>query len=90
MPYKSDLQRRFFHSEGAKKAGITKSEVKEFDESSKGLELPEHVKKHKFSEALKTKMSEGGAVEEHAHYDKLSKEEKRKFHINKILELLGK
>lgn len=41
MPYKSDAQRRFFHSAGAAKAGITKAEVKEFDQASKGLSLPE-------------------------------------------------
>ena len=45
MPYASDAQRRFFHSSGAKKAGITKSQVKEFDKASKGMKLPEHVKK---------------------------------------------
>lgn len=42
MPYKSDAQRRFFHSSGAKKAGISKETVKEFDEASKGMKLPEH------------------------------------------------
>ncbi len=43
MPYKSDAQRRFFHSPGAAKAGIKSSKVKEFDKASKGLELPETV-----------------------------------------------
>ena len=41
MPYKSDAQRRFFHSDGAAKAGITPNMVKEWDESSKGADLPE-------------------------------------------------
>lgn len=41
MPYKSDAQRRFFHSKGAKKAGITKKEVGEFDAASRGMKLPE-------------------------------------------------
>ena len=41
MPYKSDAQRRFFHSAGAAKAGITPAEVKEFDQASKGMKLPE-------------------------------------------------
>lgn len=41
MPYKSDKQRRFFHSPGAKKAGISKETVKEFDKASKGKSLPE-------------------------------------------------
>lgn len=45
--YKSDQQRKFFHSPGAKKAGITPSEVKEFDQSSKGLKLPKFKKMKK-------------------------------------------
>jgi len=44
VPYKSDAQRRFFHSPGAKKAGITPSQVQEFDSASKGRKLPEKVK----------------------------------------------
>jgi len=48
MPYKSDAQRRFFHTDTAKKAGITDKEVNEFDKASKGMKLPEK------------KMSEGG------------------------------
>lgn len=58
MPYKSLAQMRFFHSPGAKKVGITSSEVKEFDSASKGMKLPEEhnakknalksiIKKHK-------------------------------------------
>ncbi len=41
MPYVSDAQRRFFHSPGAEKAGISQATVKEFDEASKGKVLPE-------------------------------------------------
>ena len=41
MPYKSDAQRRFFHTDTAKKAGITDKEVNEFDQASKGKKLPE-------------------------------------------------
>jgi hypothetical protein len=41
MPYKSDAQRRFFHSPGAKKAGISKKTVEEYDNASRGKELPE-------------------------------------------------
>lgn len=41
MPYKSDSQRRFFHSPGAKKAGISASTIKEYDKASKGKNLPE-------------------------------------------------
>ena len=49
MPYKSDAQRRFFHSAGAKKAGISEKTVEEFDSASKGMKLPEHVKPKKKS-----------------------------------------
>jgi hypothetical protein len=45
MPYKSQAQRRFFHSKGAKKAGITKKEVEEWDAASKGKKLPARAKK---------------------------------------------
>jgi hypothetical protein len=45
MPYKSDAQRRFFHSAGAKKAGISKKTVEEFDKASKGKKLPNKIKK---------------------------------------------
>jgi hypothetical protein len=45
MPYKSDAQRKFFHTDTAKKKGITKKEVKEFDKASKGKKLPKKVKK---------------------------------------------
>jgi hypothetical protein len=43
MPYKSDAQRRFFHSPGAVKAGISSGVVNEFDKASKGMDLPEKV-----------------------------------------------
>ena len=45
MPYKSAAQRRFFHSKGAKKAGISKKEVAEWDRESKGKHVPERKKK---------------------------------------------
>lgn len=47
MPYKSDAQRRFFHTDTAKKAGIKESTVKEFDTASKGLKLPRFSKMKK-------------------------------------------
>lgn len=47
MPYKSDAQRKFFHSAGAKKAGITSKDVKKWDKESKGMDLPERVKPKK-------------------------------------------
>jgi hypothetical protein len=43
MPYRSESQRRFFHSTGAKKAGISSGTVNEFDKTSKNMKLPEHV-----------------------------------------------
>lgn len=47
MPYKSEKQRKFFHSEGAKKAGITPEMIKEYDKASKGKDLPETFNKLK-------------------------------------------
>lgn len=44
-PYKSQAQRRFFHSPGAKRAGISAAEVSEFDEASKGRKLPARAPK---------------------------------------------
>jgi hypothetical protein len=53
MPYVSKAQMRFFHSAGAKKAGITPEMVKEYDEASKGLKLPERKMKLKTKVRLK-------------------------------------
>lgn len=47
MPYKSDAQRKFFHSKGAAKADITPKQVAEFDAASKGLDLPAKAPKPK-------------------------------------------
>ena len=47
MPYRSEAQRKFFHSAGAKKAGITKADVKKWDKESKGTHPPKKVKKKK-------------------------------------------
>jgi hypothetical protein len=42
MPYKSDAQRKKFHV--LKKQGkISATTVHEFDEASKGMDLPEHA-----------------------------------------------
>lgn len=41
-PYASEAQRGFFHSPGAKEAGITSADVKHWDKASKGKELPAH------------------------------------------------
>ena len=43
--YSSDQQRKFFHSPGAAKAGITPTQVKEYDQASKGTKLPERATK---------------------------------------------
>lgn len=51
MPYDSDQQRKFFHSAGAKKAGIDKKTVREFDDASRGMKLPK--KKGKFDRVKK-------------------------------------
>lgn len=47
MPYSSDAQRKFFNANRGKleKQGV---DVDEWNESSKGKKLPEHVK-HEFS-----------------------------------------
>jgi hypothetical protein len=44
MPYKSEAQRKFFHTLTAKKMGIKPETVKEFDNVSKGLKLPKFSK----------------------------------------------
>ena len=43
MPYASAKQRAFFHTATAKKKGITKATVDEFDAASKGMKLPERA-----------------------------------------------
>ena len=43
MPYKSQAQQRFFHSAGAKAAGLTDADVAEWDQTSKGMNLPERA-----------------------------------------------
>ena len=52
MPYKSDAQRRFFHTQTAKDKGITTKQVNEFDSASKGMKLPKYA--NKFSKLRKT------------------------------------
>jgi hypothetical protein len=59
VPYKSKAQERFFHTDTAKKAGITSADVKEWDKASKGKKLPERKKKKK--------MCEGGEVKKMRH-----------------------
>ncbi len=52
MPYKSEKQRRFFHTKTAKKKGITSKIVKEFDRESKGRKLPIKDGKTMLKEAM--------------------------------------
>ncbi len=47
MPYSSNKQRKFFHTQTAKDNGITPKIVNEFDNASKGLKLPTRFKKLK-------------------------------------------
>lgn len=42
MPYKSEAQRRYFHA-AASQGKISPKTVKDFDEASKGLKLPDKV-----------------------------------------------
>lgn len=54
MPYQSDAQRRWAHTEKGEKALGGKEKVAEWDEASKGKELPEHVaKKKKIKKSIK-------------------------------------
>ncbi len=40
MPYKSEAQRKFFHTSTARRKGITSAMAKEYDKASKGKKLP--------------------------------------------------
>lgn len=46
MPYKSDAQRRKFHALLAR-GEISKATVDEYDQASKGMDLPERIGKTK-------------------------------------------
>jgi hypothetical protein len=52
-PYRSEAQRKFFHSPGAKAKGIKAKDVKEFDKASKGLKLPYRVGKSRLERMIK-------------------------------------
>ena len=47
MPYVSRKQESFFHTDTARRKGISAATVKEFDEASKGLRLPERAPTHR-------------------------------------------
>lgn len=51
MPYKSDKQRRYMHW-ASSHGKISKKVVKEFDEASKGMKLPEKVKTSAMADEL--------------------------------------
>ena len=61
MPYKSDAQRRFFHTKAAKEAGISEKTVKEFDKASKGKALPEKDPVPRKKQDVMTKIKEAKA-----------------------------
>lgn len=58
MPYKSKAQERYFHA-AEERGDIKPSVVKEFDEASKGISLPQKLKKDKEHEKRK-KLWRGG------------------------------
>lgn len=45
MPYKSQSQRAFFHTDTAKAKGIDAKTVAEYDTASKGMKLPRKLGK---------------------------------------------
>lgn len=47
MPYSSDAQRKFFHTQTAKEKGISPQTVKEFDKASKGIKFPRYSRLRK-------------------------------------------
>lgn len=59
--YKSNAQRRFFHTDTAKEKGITPEQVMEFDKASKAMKLPEHIDdKAKKFQRIRKFMNDGG------------------------------
>ena len=56
MPYASDKQRRFFHTDAAKKKGITPATVDEYDKASKGKDLPESAENDPMDKMHKERM----------------------------------
>lgn len=71
MPYRSLQQERFFHSAGAKRAGISPSTVKEFDQASKGLKLPRRAKKKKKAKIVVDNKMKGSYGEEDPNTGKI-------------------
>ena len=59
MPYKSKAQEAFFHTDTARKKGISAATVQEFDQASKGMNLPAHVT-NRLKNHLKKRMGRRG------------------------------
>lgn len=51
-PYRSKKQEAFFHTDTAKKKGISESTVKEFDTASKGKKLLEYAPRTRLAKSL--------------------------------------
>lgn len=49
-PYRSTKERAFFHTPTARKKGITKAMVDEYDKASKGMKMPERAGKSMMSD----------------------------------------
>jgi hypothetical protein len=47
MPYRSIKQEKFFHTDTAKKKGITGDIIRDWDNASRGMKLPDRAKKKK-------------------------------------------
>ena len=62
MPYVSDKQRKFFHTNTAKGKGITAKVVKEFDQASKGMDLPEKASENKHRTMKDTRHGYSGKI----------------------------
>jgi len=76
MPYKSQAQRRLFHWL-VKQGKLSPNAVKEFDEASKGEELPDHVQRKAY----------GGEVEDDEPVS--PKQQKVRAHIGELMKAVG-
>jgi hypothetical protein len=63
MPYKSDQQRKWAHTDAGKKALGGEAAVHEWDESSKGKKLPKYAKRERFTDNFyKTELQKFGGM----------------------------
>lgn len=73
MPYKSDQQRKWAHTEAGKKALGGDAAVHEWDESSKGKKLPKYAKSEKMAKfGGMGQLSLGEGRTKHPNLQKLS------------------